>query len=178
MHSHIPRTIIAKITAEVFQTTLSELRSASRQRRLTYARFAVWHLLHELRPGLSDGELADVLNKDRTSAIHGLERVSQFIAGSREFAARIDRARGLIAEWRPAAALAARNAPPLGYIAKTRRTPPASEIEAREPSYHGSPSEYEAWFRNSCKRSEDRYLKLASAIHPERVLRTQREAAE
>lgn len=178
MHSHIPRTIIAKITAEVFETTLKELRSDSRQRRLTYARFAVWHMLHELRPALSDGELADVLNKDRTSAINGKERAAQFIGASREFAQRINRARELISEWRPAASLAARNAPPLGHIAKTPRTPPESEIEAREPSYHGSPSEYEAWFRTSCKRSEERYLRLASAIHPERVLRTQREAAE
>lgn len=178
MHSHIPRTIIAKITAEVFETTLKELRSDSRQRRLTYARFAVWHLLHELRPTLSDGELADVLNKDRTSAINGKERAAQFIGASREFAERIDRARELIAEWRPAAAQAARSASPLGHIAKTPRTPPASEIGAREPSYHGSPSEYDVWFRNSCKRSEERYLRLASAIHPERVLRTQREAAE
>lgn len=178
MHSQIPRTIIAQITAEVFETTLKELRSDSRQRRLTYARFAVWHLLHELRPALSDGELADVLNKDRTSAINGKERAAQFVGASREFAQRINRARELISEWRPAASLAARNASTLGHTAKTPRTPPESEIEAREPSYHGSPSEYDVWFRNSCKRSEDRYLRLASAIHPERVLRTQREAAE
>lgn len=177
MHPHIPRTIIAQITAEVFETTLKELRSASRQRRLTYARFAVWHLLHELRPALSDGELADVLNKDRTSAINGLERVSQFIVASREFAARIDRARVLISEWRPAASLTARNASPLGHIAKTPRTPSASEIEAREPSYHGSPSEYEAWFRNSCKRSEERFLRIAGAIHPDRVVQSKDRAA-
>lgn len=177
MEQHIPRTIIAKITAEVFETTLKELRSDSRQRRLTYARFAVCHLLHDLRPELSDGELADVLNKDRSSAVHGRERAPQFIRASREFANRVDRARELIAEWRPAAAQAARTASPLGHLAKTARTPPASEIEACEPSYHGSPSEYEPWFRNSCKRSEERFLRLASAIHPERVVQSKDRAA-
>lgn len=178
MHSPIPRTIIAQITAEVFETTLKELRSGSRQRRLTYARFAVWHLLHELRPDLAASELAGVLNKDPSSAYHGIERATQFIRASRDFAERIERARSMITQWHPGVPPAARNVPALRHLVGKRETPSASKIEPFEPSFHGGDGEYDVWFRNSCQRSEERFLRLAMQEHPERVRVPQKEAAE
>ena len=178
MHPRIPRRVIAILTAKAFDTSLSEVRSSSRLRTLFFARCAVWYMVKELRPETSWEQLGDLLNKDHTTAIHGLDRAKGLAELNRDFIARLHRARDLIAQWHPGEAQAAERKAALVPIAKTIETPPAREIEPREPSYHGSPAEYDSWFKASCKRSEERFLRIASAIHPERVRVPVKEAAE
>lgn len=176
MDPKITRRAVAELTAKAFDANLKELCSCSRNREHTKARFAVWYLIKEFRPETSLKELGNMLDKDHTTVINGLVRAKEFLDLNRDFADRLHRARRMIAQWRPNVPPEARNVSTLRHLAAKSETPPASEIEAPEPSFHGGDGEYDIWFRNSCKRSEERFLRIAGAMHPERVVQKDRAA--
>lgn len=176
----IPRRTIAALTAEAFGTTLPVLCGQSRNRNVCQYRFAVWHLVRELRPNTSLAELGNLLEKDHTTAIHGLRRAKELVSTDAEFAAGIERARKAIARWRPDAPSEPKLVFRRTLPALVAETPPVANVAASRPgpklSRDAPQTEYENWFRQSCQCSEARFFDAVRAAHPEKF--AQREAAE
>lgn len=114
---------------------------------------------------MSEFDLGEVLDKDRTSARHGIERANEFLRFNRDFSDRLQRARELISLWRPGEPLGARSTSTLGHIAKNAKTPPAvvPVNPASTPMRRDGEDPYEAWRRESCWNSEQKFLALATA---------------
>jgi len=185
MQPKIPRRVVAELTADAFGVSMKDLRSCSRNRTHTKARFAVWHMVREFRPETSLKELGNLLAKDHTTVVNGLVRAKEFSCLNREFGDGLHRARRNITQWRPGSPVAAEPLVSLVHVAPKVETPPAVKSEpaktlrslSRAPESCGG-FEYDAWFRNSLKDSEAQFLAIAMAEHPERVRVPVREAAE
>lgn len=183
MEPKITRRTIANLTAKAFDTNLDALCGQSRSPRHCKARYAIWLLTRELFPSVSLSILGSIVGgKDHSTVLHGLARATHFLETDRDFVKRVERARKLIAEWRPGAASEPEPIVSLVPVAKKPEPVPTAYIGAAKPSAF-SPEfrmgfEYETWFRQSCKNSEDRFLALAMQEHPNLVRVPQKEAAE
>jgi hypothetical protein len=177
MEPKITRRTIANLTAKAFDTNLDALCGQSRSPRHCKARYAIWLLTRELFPSVSLSILGSIVGgKDHSTVLHGLARATHFLETDRDFGKQVERARKLIAEWRPGAAPAAEPIRSLVPVTPRRETPPAVVSEA--PKLISQFGDYETWLRQTCEGSEARFLDIASREFPHLVRVPQREAAE
>ena len=182
MEPKITRRTIANLTAKAFDTNLDALCGQSRSPRHCKARYAIWLLTRELFPSVSLSILGSIVGgKDHSTVLHGLARATHFLETDRDFGKRVERARKLIAEWRPGAAPEPEPIVSLVPVARRTETPPPVNFEPAEPKFKTADMglvEYDNWFRHDCKKSEHRFLALAKREFPHLVRVPVKEAAE
>lgn len=194
MQHRVKRRIIAMLVAEAFDVLPSLLDGPSRSPTVTRARFAAWLLIRFYWHGhsrASTSELGRLFgDRDHSTVVHGLRRAAELLFTDEDFAGRVREARHSIRAQKPRNSIKGPlRASDLVWVAPRRETPPAVNVVPFEPISKPSPvvqvierrpgeDHYEFWRRESCWNSEQRFLALAMAEHPNLVRVPQKEAAE
>lgn len=173
----LTRRDVANLTAKAFGIAPRELFSRCRTYDVVWPRQAAYLLIRETFPDSSLSQIGKTLNKDHTTVIHGLRKAKWREGNNPVFASKLDEARNLIREWpnsRQIEPETAKQEPAAPVLAKEPETPPRAKSEPitsnpRSLEMRSAGFEYDNWFRLSCKNSEDRFLAIARAVHPERV---------